>query len=217
MNKGCSQCVENGFVNIQLYFVVIVNMAVFRIRKGKALFSDEFKPHIGHKSAHRFLYNGLNLLSLRCSLFGIAYLLMSAPVVSAQAMANTQALSPVASTPETCFHISTIEYVTPTGDLVIPSWRPYAKALPIVLPACFSVTDLNALLPVATAQMINDGWVTARFGIANQDLSTGTLKLTLVVGVFDEVMVPEALPTKRWRPGLSLNLANKTNNLALMR
>ena len=211
MNKGCSQCVENGFVNIQLYFVAIVNMAMFSIKKGKALFSDECKPHRGHKSAHRFLYNGLNLLSLRCGLFGIAYLLMSAQVVSAQAMANTQTSFPVSSTPETCFHISTIEYVTPTGELVIPSWQRYAKALPIVLPACFSVTDLNALLPVATAQMINDGWVTARFGIANQDLSTGTLKLTLVVGVFDEVMVPEALPTKRWRPGLTLKRQDPIN------
>lgn len=115
------------------------------------------------------------------------------------------------SAPETCFNISTTEYVTPSGDLAIPSWQSYAQTLSIALPVCFSVTGINALLPVATAQMVDDGWVTARFCIANQDLSTGTLKVTLVVGVFDEILVPEVLPTKRWRSSLTLKRQDSTN------
>ncbi len=141
----------------------------------------------------------LNSPPFLCSLLGLGCLLLPTQVV-----ANDQTPLHVPSTPEACFNIAAIEYVTPSGDLAIPSWQRYAQTLPISLPACLLAKDINALLPVATAQMVDDGWVTARFGIANQDLSTGTLKLTLVVGVFDEVIVPEALPTKRWRPSLAL-------------
>ncbi len=141
-----------------------------------------------------------------CSLFSIAFLL-----ASVQVLANNQTPLAVSSAPETCFNISTIEYVTPSGDLAIPSWQSYAQSLPIALPACLSATDINTLLTIATAQMVVDGWVTARFGVANQDLSTGTLKLTLVVGVFDEILVPEGLPAKRWRPSLSLKKQDPIN------
>ena len=145
-------------------------------------------------------------LSLSCSFFGVAYLL-----VSPQVIANPQTSFPVSSAPETCFNVSTIEYITPSGDLVIPSWQSYAQTLPIALPACFSATDINALLAVATAQMVDDGWITARFGIANQDLTTGTLKLTLIVGVFDELVMLETLPKGRWQPSLALNRQDPIN------
>lgn len=122
---------------------------------------------------------------------------------------QTKPLAPIStsaqSEPElSCFQISKIEYVNTHGDIIPPPWQRYATNLPLALPSCFTATDINALIPTATAQLVADGWVTARLGIANQDLSTGVLKLTLVVGTFDELLVPEDIPASRWQRTLTV-------------
>ena len=102
-----------------------------------------------------------------------------------------------------CFNINEVLYINPDGNPVNAIWQAYSSSLPIKFPACIAASDFNDLLTVATAQLIEDGWVTARFGIPEQDLSKGQLKLVLVPGKLNKWHGPEDIISKRWQPALA--------------
>ena len=103
----------------------------------------------------------------------------------------------------TCISIERISLVTPDFVPVENRWQRYADQLPLAFPACISSTDISQLAQLLTANMLADGWVTARLGIPAQNLSSGTLQFVLIVGKLKKVIVSSGVPESRWRVAMA--------------
>ncbi|MBV7435631.1 ShlB/FhaC/HecB family hemolysin secretion/activation protein [Cardiobacteriaceae bacterium TAE3-ERU3] len=56
---------------------------------------------------------------------------------------------------------------------------------------CLSVGDMEKLVTSAQNNLIDDGWVTARVLIPEQNIKTGKLTIALLPGLFNQVTVPQ--------------------------
>lgn len=88
---------------------------------------------------------------------------------------------------------------------------------------CIGREGLNLIVKRLTARILDKGYTTTRLGIPEQDLSTGTLKLTLVPGVIRTIRFAQSGIAGSWksafpaRPGDLLNLRDLEQGLEQMK
>lgn len=88
---------------------------------------------------------------------------------------------------------------------------------------CIGREGINMLVKGVTSKIIERGYSTTRIGIPEQDMSTGTLKLTLVPGMIHELRFAEAATTGTWKnafptgAGKILNLRDLEQGLEQMK
>lgn len=82
---------------------------------------------------------------------------------------------------------------------------------------------INIIVNNVTQAFIDRGYITTRIGIPEQDLSTGTLRLTLIPGVIRNIRFADSAPAGNWktafptRPGNLLNLRDIEQGLEQMK
>lgn len=88
---------------------------------------------------------------------------------------------------------------------------------------CIGREGINFIVKGATAKILESGYSTTRLGIPEQDLASGTLKLTLIPGVIHELRFADAETRGTWKnafptsPGKLLNLRDLEQGLEQMK
>ncbi|MDO8311252.1 MAG: ShlB/FhaC/HecB family hemolysin secretion/activation protein [Sideroxyarcus sp.] len=88
---------------------------------------------------------------------------------------------------------------------------------------CIGREGINLIVKGVTAKMLERGYPTTRIGIPEQDLSSGTLKLTLIPGIVHELRFADAETPGTWKnafptaPGKPLNLRDLEQGLEQMK
>lgn len=88
---------------------------------------------------------------------------------------------------------------------------------------CIGREGINVLVRGVTAKILERGYSTTRVGIPEQDMLTGTLKLTLVPGIIHELRFADAETTGAWKnafptsAGTLLNLRDLEQGLEQMK
>jgi hemolysin activation/secretion protein len=88
---------------------------------------------------------------------------------------------------------------------------------------CIGQEGVNVIVKGVTAKILEHGYSTTRVGIPEQDLLTGTLKLTLVPGIIHELRFADASTTGTWKnafptsAGKLLNLRDLEQGLEQMK
>lgn len=84
-----------------------------------------------------------------------------------------------------CFVVKTIEVA---GATLLPADRVNAAVRPWQ-GRCLSLTEINGILEALTALYVDRGYVAARAYVPEQDLSQGRLRLTMVEGRMDDIVL----------------------------
>ena len=93
------------------------------------------------------------------------------------------------------------------------------KALDAYVGRCVGRQGLGLILRRMTAMIVNAGFTTTRIGVPEQNLASGTLRLTLVPGVIRRIRAADDQSERRWasafpaRPGDLLNLRDLEQGL----
>jgi hemolysin activation/secretion protein len=87
---------------------------------------------------------------------------------------------------------------------------------------CIGRQGIGIILKILTNQLLNKGYTTTRLGIPEQDMSTGTLKLTFIPGIIHQIRFPDPAITGRFnafpaRAGDLLNLRDLEQGLEQMK
>lgn len=88
---------------------------------------------------------------------------------------------------------------------------------------CIGREGINLIVKGATARILEHGYSTTRLGIPEQDLASGTLKLTLIPGIIHELRFADAETRGTWKnafptaPGKLLNLRDLEQGLEQMK
>jgi hemolysin activation/secretion protein len=88
---------------------------------------------------------------------------------------------------------------------------------------CIGREGINLIVRGVTAQILERGYSTTRVGIPEQDMLSGTLKLTLVPGIIHELRFADATTNGTWKnafptsPGKLLNLRDLEQGLEQMK
>ena len=86
---------------------------------------------------------------------------------------------------EACFLVKTIEV---TGATLVPADRVDATVRPWQ-GRCLNLTEINGILEALTALYVDRGYVAARAYVPEQDLSEGRLRLSMVEGRLDDIVL----------------------------
>ena len=86
---------------------------------------------------------------------------------------------------ETCFLVKAIEV---TGATLVPADRVDATVRPWQ-GRCLNLTEINGILEALTALYVDRGYVAARAYVPEQDLSEGRLRLSMVEGRLDDIVL----------------------------
>ncbi|WP_299998584.1 ShlB/FhaC/HecB family hemolysin secretion/activation protein [uncultured Cedecea sp.] len=83
-----------------------------------------------------------------------------------------------------CFDISRVEI---NGTEAFPHWVPFQRLASIAVGQCLGVKGINQLISLLQNRLVSHGWITSRVLVPEQDLSSGTLQLTVYPGVIRQV------------------------------
>ena len=112
---------------------------------------------------------------------------------------------------ERCYPITTIAMVNVDGHPLELRWFKYTRFASTFENSCFDLQSINELITAITAKFIEDGWITVRLGLPEQDLSSGILSIVTIVGVRGDV-ITEGVEPGLWKLPLP-TLRNQPINL----
>lgn len=84
-----------------------------------------------------------------------------------------------------CF---TIERVSIMGQESLPNWVPIQRLANQAVGHCIGVEGINVLVTDVQNRLISHGWITSRVLVPEQDLSTGSLQLVVLLGTVQKVI-----------------------------
>ncbi|HEQ1858310.1 TPA: ShlB/FhaC/HecB family hemolysin secretion/activation protein [Providencia alcalifaciens] len=84
-----------------------------------------------------------------------------------------------------------IQQVMITGQEEIPHWVPVQRLADQAIGHCVGVGGINLLVTDIQNRLISHGWITSRVLVPEQDLSTGTLRLTILPGKVQKVVLTD--------------------------
>ncbi|WGL98586.1 ShlB/FhaC/HecB family hemolysin secretion/activation protein [Arsenophonus sp. aPb] len=87
-----------------------------------------------------------------------------------------------------CFRL---EQVSVTGQAALPHWVPVQRLADQAIGHCLGVKGINLLVTNIQNRLISHGWITTRVLVTEQDLSSGVLKLVVMPGKVQKVLLTE--------------------------
>lgn len=121
---------------------------------------------------------------------------------------QSTALTTQPDTNSPCFDI---HHLYLTGELAEQfnfAVLPFTQGSRSIIGSCMSVTDINNLVTAVQNHIVDEGYITSRVLIQNQNLKTGNLYLTLIPGRVDQIIADD---TQSSRPIYTDNTGNPAN------
>ena len=155
--------------------------------------------------------------------------LLQTPKVSLQEAASAQTAALTLPSESPCFVIEHVALnvppqLSPTTQALAQDRFYFAQQyLQQYQGACIGNAGINLIVQRLTAQILAKGYSTTRLGIPVQDLSTGSLALTLVPGIIRAIHFADPAIAATWRnafptsPGQLLNLQDIEQGLEQMK